>query len=196
MLRLACTLLLASRRRHPTGAADGRATRRALRRARRDLRQMARAAARARADRHGRLGAGIDCQRAAMPRASRRSKISCSATGSPSRRPDRQRSTTPIASISTSRPGTASALTATRVEVTTDPLSAVPSALVTARHVADVGDEDRHAREVGEARPGRLQRRLDLAHGDLGLLGGVLALDPALGIERGRARHEHERTAA
>jgi len=79
-----------------------------------------------------RLGAGIDCQKAATPRASRRWKISCSATRSPIRRADLQRSTTPIASISTSRPFTASALTATRVEVTTDALSAVPNALLTA----------------------------------------------------------------
>jgi hypothetical protein len=49
--------------------------------------------------------------------------------------------------------------------------------------------------KIGEARPGRLQRRLDLAHDHLGLLGSILALDPAFGIERGRARHEHERAA-
>ena len=47
-------------------------------------------------------------------------------------RPRLQPSTTAVDSISTSKPDTASALTATRVELTTEPLSALASALETA----------------------------------------------------------------
>jgi len=50
-------------------------------------------------------------------------------------------------------------------------------------HVADVGDEDRELRQVGQPASCLLQRRLDLAHGDGGLLGSVPALHPPLGIE-------------
>src|SRR5262249_35850220 len=41
----------------------------------------------------------------------------------------------------------------------------------------------------------RLEARLDLAHGDQRLLAGILALNAAFEIERGRARHEDERSA-
>ena len=72
-----------------------------------------------------RLGPASTARRAATPRASRRSKICSAAIVSPIRRPSTGRRTcvqlptTPMLSISTTRPGTASALTATRVEVTT-----------------------------------------------------------------------------
>src|ERR1700722_13122411 len=115
------------------GTTDGRTAGRALQRARRDLRQVRRTprqrlgrAQHGPAGRRHRLPEGPLCpghQRVGRSPAAEQDPLPAGLI---------HRSTTPITSISTSRPGTASALTATRVEVTTDPLSAVRSALVTA----------------------------------------------------------------
>jgi hypothetical protein len=79
------------------------------------------------------LGAGVDCSHGryeqgikAMEDLLQRNKIPYPPAS------DVQPSRTAVASISTRRPGTASALTATRVEVTAEPFNALPSALLTA----------------------------------------------------------------
>jgi hypothetical protein len=58
--------------------------------------------------------------------------------------------------------------------------------------VAFVGEENLHADEVGEARSRLLQRALDVAEGILALHRHVGRILLGVGIEAGRAGHEHE----